>query len=86
MHLTNGRAADLRRKAFKTDIKEKGNYMSKLERFEVLLKEGSSLSEAGQTMILCDKETGVQYLWVKSGYAGGLTPLLDAEGKPLIAL
>ena len=60
--------------------------MSKLERFEVLLKEGSSLSEAGQIMILCDKETGVQYLWVKSGYAGGLTPLLDADGSPLIAL
>ncbi|MBQ6373913.1 MAG: xylan 1,4-beta-xylosidase [Clostridia bacterium] len=57
--------------------------MSKLERFEVLLKEGSSLSDAGQVMILRDKETGVQYLWVKSGYAGGLTPLLDADGKPL---
>ena len=57
--------------------------MSRLERFEVLLKEGSSLSDAGQVIILRDKETGVQYLWVKSGYAGGLTPLLDADGKPL---
>ena len=57
--------------------------MSKLERFEVLLKEGSSLSDAGQVIILRDKETGVQYLWVKSGYAGGLTPLLDADGKPV---
>ena len=58
--------------------------MSKLERFEVVLKEGNSLTEAGQVMILRDKETGVQYLWVKSGYAGGLTPLLDSDGKPLI--
>ena len=57
--------------------------MSKLERFEVLLKEGSSLTDAGQVVILRDKETGVQYLWVKSGYAGGLTPLLDADGKPV---
>ena len=57
--------------------------MSRLERFEVLLKEGSSLSDAGQVIILRDKETGVQYLWVKSGYAGGLTPLLDADGKPV---
>ena len=57
--------------------------MAKLERFEVVLKEGSSLSDAGQTIILRDKETGVQYLWVKSGYAGGLAPLLDADGKPL---
>ena len=57
--------------------------MSRLERFEVLLKEGSSLSDAGQVIILRDRETGVQYLWVKSGYAGGLTPLLDADGKPL---
>ena len=58
--------------------------MSKLERFEVVLKEGGSLTEAGQVMILRDKETGVQYLWVKSGYSGGLSPLLDADGRPLI--
>ena len=58
--------------------------MSKLERFEVVLKEGNSLTEAGQIMILRDKETGVQYLWVKSGYAGGLSPLLNSDGKPLI--
>ena len=34
--------------------------------------------------ILCDKETGVNYLYVCRGYGGGLTPLLDAEGKPII--
>ena len=59
--------------------------MSKLERFEVILKEGNSLTDAGQIMVLMDKETGVQYLWVKSGYSGGLTALLDADGKPLVA-
>ncbi len=54
------------------------------KRFEVILKEGSSLSEAGQMMVLVDRETGVNYLWVKSGYAGGLTPLLEADGRPII--
>lgn len=54
------------------------------KRFEVILKEGSSLSEAGQMMILVDRETGVNYLWVKTGYAGGLTPLLEADGRPII--
>ncbi len=37
-----------------------------------------------QTKILVDRETGVNYLFCQSGYAGGLTPLLDAEGKPVI--
>lgn len=31
-----------------------------------------------------DKQTGVNYLFLQSGYAGGLTPLLDREGKPVI--
>ncbi|MCI8697860.1 MAG: hypothetical protein HFF29_01950 [Oscillospiraceae bacterium] len=30
-----------------------------------------------------DTSTGVQYLFVHSGYAGGLCPLLDKDGKPL---
>ena len=58
--------------------------MGKLERFEIVSKEGGLLNEAGQIQILRDKETGVQYLWIVSGYAGGLTPILDANGKPLI--
>lgn len=32
-----------------------------------------------------DRETGVNYLFHAAGYAGGLTPLLDAEGKPVIS-
>ena len=43
-------------------------------------------SEAmGGRMILVDKVTGVNYLFVSSGYAGGLTPLLDRDGKPIIS-
>lgn len=34
--------------------------------------------------IIVDIETGVNYLWVKSGYAGGLTPLLNRDGTPVI--
>ena len=34
--------------------------------------------------IWVDKETGVNYLFHQSGYAGGLTPLLDKDGKPVI--
>ena len=59
--------------------------MKRDDRFEVILKEGSTLLESGQIMVLVDKETGVNYLWVKSGYAGGLTPLLEADGRPIIA-
>ena len=35
--------------------------------------------------IWVDKETGVNYLYHYSGYAGGLTPLLDREVKPIIS-
>ena len=31
-----------------------------------------------------DRKTGVNYLWTASGYSGGLTVLVDAEGKPIV--
>lgn len=34
--------------------------------------------------IWVDKQTGVNYVFAYSGYAGGLTALLDREGKPVI--
>lgn len=36
------------------------------------------------TRIITDQQTGVQYLFAWSGYAGGLTVLLDRDGKPMI--
>ena len=39
----------------------------------------------GSNEIWVDKETGVNYLFHASGYAGGLTPLLDRDGKPVIS-
>ena len=38
----------------------------------------------GSEQILVDKKTGVNYLFVQSGYAGGLTVLVDANGKPVV--
>ena len=37
-----------------------------------------------QARVLVDRKTGVNYLWAASGYAGGLTVMLDAEGKPIV--
>lgn len=34
--------------------------------------------------IYVDKETGVNYLFILNGLGAGLTPLLDAKGKPII--
>lgn len=38
----------------------------------------------GALEIWVDTVTGVNYLFRSSGYAGGLTPLLDAEGRPVV--
>ena len=41
------------------------------------------LSDCGDK-ILVDKETGVNYIFYQSGYAGGLTPLLDSHGNVVV--
>lgn len=38
----------------------------------------------GCEMIYVDKKTGVNYLFIQSGYAGGLTPLLNRDGTPVV--
>ena len=53
---------------------------NKEKRFENVYKQGAAPS----IQILVDKETGVNYLYVQSGYSGGLTVLLDENGKPVI--
>ena len=40
--------------------------------------------EMGSTEIWVDKETGVNYLFHSSGYSGGVTVLLDKDGKSVI--
>ena len=54
--------------------------MIKEKRFIKIYSQG-----AGSKEIWVDKETGVHYLYHNSGYAGGITPLLGADGKPIIA-
>lgn len=51
--------------------------------FEVVLEEGNGLTALSRSVLL-DTATGVQYLFAQSGYAGGLCPLLDRDGKPLL--
>ena len=54
--------------------------MAKDNRFEKIYSQGSL-----STMeIWVDKLTGVNYLYHQSGYSGGLTPLLDKDGKPIV--
>lgn len=36
------------------------------------------------TDIIVDRETGVNYLYYTNGTGGGLTVLLNREGKPII--
>ena len=57
--------------------------MAKKEtRFEIVQEEGNGLSVPVRQVLL-DTATGVQYLFVQFGNAGGLCPLLDKDGKPM---
>ena len=51
------------------------------KRFEMVYTQGG----LSGTEIWVDKETGVHYLFHNTGYAGGMTVLLDENGKPVIA-
>ena len=39
----------------------------------------------GSNEIWVDRETGVNYLFHAAGYAGGLTPLLNRDGTPVVS-
>lgn len=55
--------------------------MAKNDRFENVYSQRT----LSTTEIWVDKETGVNYLFHTSGYAGGMTPLLGRDGKPIIS-
>ena len=55
--------------------------MAKNTRFEKVYTQGA----VNVTEIWVGKDTGVNYLYHVSGYSGGLTPLLDRDGKPIIS-
>lgn len=54
--------------------------MKKEERFVETYSQGV----ASATKIFVDKETGVNYLFHHQGNAGGMTVLLDKDGKPVV--
>ena len=55
--------------------------MGTSDRFQRVYKQGI----ATVTEIWVDKKTGVNYLYHSEEYSGGLTPLLDKEGKTVIS-
>lgn len=61
---------------------QKDGIIGKNKRFTVDYKNGLGL--ASSAIVIIDNETGVNYLFVNSGYAGGLTPLLDSKGNVII--
>jgi len=50
------------------------------DRFEKIYSQGF----ASVIEIWLDRATGVQYIYRQNGSSGGLSPLLDREGKPLL--
>lgn len=54
--------------------------MASNDRFKKIYSQGTLTS----IEIWVDKETGVNYIFRQSGYAGGMTVLLDKDGKPVI--
>jgi hypothetical protein len=54
--------------------------MSKEKRFVKTWSDGAF----GSNEIWVDRQTGVNYLFHASGYAGGMCVLVDREGKPVI--
>lgn len=45
----------------------------------------SKPSKMMSNYIVVDEQTGVQYLFSAIGYSGGMTVLVDKDGKPLLA-
>lgn len=54
--------------------KETGRFVKVLEESRIITS----------SEVWVDTQTGVQYLYHASGSSGGLTVLVDAEGKPLL--
>lgn len=55
--------------------------MGKNDRFEQVYSQGTM----NVVEIWIDRETGVNYVFHATGYAGGMTPLLDRDGKPVVS-
>lgn len=51
-----------------------------MERFKRVYTQG----KVNVVEIWIDTETGVNYVFRREGYAGGFTPLLGKDGKPVV--
>lgn len=56
---------------------------NKTKRFICTEISGSAFDPV-QCRVLVDRLTGVNYLFSACGYSGGMTVLLDADGKPVV--
>lgn len=52
----------------------------KKKRFETIFEQGT----INRYKVIVDQETGINYLYASEGSGGGITVLLDSEGKPVI--
>ena len=57
--------------------------MAEEKRFVKIYSQGGFASNTMEIWV--DQQTGVNYLYTAAGYGGGLTPLLDRDGKPVIS-
>ena len=53
----------------------------KEKRFVRVHSESSLFTDTG---IIVDRQTGVNYLYAAGSYGGGVTPLLNRDGTPVI--
>ncbi len=56
--------------------------MASNDRFVKTYSQGGFVNNTVEIWV--DKQTGVNYLFTGAGYAGGLTPLLKADGTPVV--
>jgi len=57
-------------------------FKSPNDRFKIIYKQG----KINGFKIIQDTKTGMNYLFAYEGYAGGMTPLLDRDGKPVVTV
>ena len=57
--------------------------MKKEDRFDVVSRDPNGFN-GPEVKVIVDKKTGVNYLFACSGYAGGLTVLLNRDGTPVV--
>ena len=56
------------------------------DRFEVVMTQGFADVHHSQMKIIRDKKTGVLYVYHQDWNSGGLTVLVDKDGKPATSL